>query len=69
MDVRLPDVNGIKLTRQIKERYPQIPVIAQTAYASQDDIKECMEAGCSEYISKPISGEKLLSLIQKYIGS
>ena len=69
MDVRLPDVNGIKLTRQIKERYPRIPVIAQTAYASQDDIRECMEAGCSDYISKPISGEKLLSLIQKYIGS
>lgn len=69
MDVRLPDISGIRLTRQIKEKYPRIPVIAQTAYASQDDIKECMEAGCSEYISKPINGLKLLGLIHKHIGN
>jgi PAS domain S-box-containing protein len=69
MDVRLPDISGIKLTRQIKEKYPNIPVIAQTAYALQDDMKECLDAGCSDYISKPIKGEKLLSLIHKHLGS
>lgn len=68
MDVRLPDISGIKLTRQVKEKYPGIPVIAQTAYASQDDMNECMEAGCSDYIAKPINGVKLLGLIHKHIG-
>lgn len=67
MDVRLPDISGITLTKQIVREFTHIPVIAQTAYASQEDILECLKAGCSDYISKPINGPKLLELVHKYL--
>jgi len=63
MDVRLPDTNGLILTKKMKKINPQIIIIAQTAYASGDDIKACFEAGCNNYISKPIIREKLLQMI------
>jgi len=54
-------------TREIKKSNPQIPVIAQTAFALQGDREKAMEAGCDDYISKPIKKDKLLSMINKYL--
>jgi PAS domain S-box-containing protein len=66
MDIRLPDTNGLNVTRLIKENNPQITVIAQTAYASSSDRQDCLKAGCSDYISKPINAKKLVAMIDHY---
>ncbi len=67
MDIQLPIKNGYTATREIKEIKPGLPVIAQTANAMDDDRQKCMEAGCSDYITKPIILDKLLPVIETYI--
>jgi CheY-like chemotaxis protein len=67
MDIKMPNVNGLDATRQIKAIRPQLPVIAQTAYAMQDDEYKALQAGCNDYISKPIDANKLISLMKKYL--
>ncbi|MFU8844505.1 MAG: ATP-binding protein, partial [Bacteroidales bacterium] len=62
MDIKLPGMSGYEATKKVKE-IRDVPVIAQTAYAMADDQKKSMEVGCDEYISKPISRKKLLSVI------
>lgn len=68
MDMRMPGKSGFETTRAIKEIAPDVPVIAQTAYAYQDDPMLCINAGCDDYISKPILPDKLLELCKKYLG-
>jgi len=67
MDIRMPELDGIEATKQIKELRPDLPIIAQTAYAFIEERKVIMAAGCDEYISKPIDKTLLLSLVSKYI--
>jgi PAS domain S-box-containing protein len=67
MDIRLPDVTGDVLTSEIKARWPQITIIAQTAYASTVDQQRFMEAGCDDYISKPIKPAMLLEKIKQHL--
>lgn len=67
MDIRLPDVNGLTLTKILKKSNPKLIVIAQTAYASSKDIQDCIDAGCNSYIAKPINQEKLLTLLEQYL--
>lgn len=67
MDLRLPDMNGYEILRQIRKHKSDINIIAQTAYAADYDRKKALEAGFNNYISKPISIELLLHLIQKYL--
>ncbi len=69
MDIRLPDMNGIDLTNKIRKEFSKIKIIAQTAYASTEDIQECLNAGCNDYISKPIKGDDLLSLLEKHMNN
>ncbi|HEX3008898.1 MAG TPA: ATP-binding protein, partial [Bacteroidales bacterium] len=66
MDIRLPDTNGLGLTRIIKKERPTVVVIAQTAYASSSDMEECIDAGCSNYIAKPVNSNKLFKLMEHY---
>lgn len=65
MDIKMQGMNGYEATKKIKSFYPDMPVIAQTAYAMSDDIERLMNAGCDDYITKPIKGSKLLPLINK----
>ncbi|MDR1672947.1 MAG: response regulator [Bacteroidales bacterium] len=67
MDIKMPNVNGLDATKEIKSFRPQVPVIAQTAYAMQDDEYKALQAGCNEYISKPIDANKLIGMMQKYL--
>ena len=67
MDIRLPDFDGYEATRQIKQHKPDVKIIAQTAYASQDERKKALSAGCNDYISKPTKKELLLALINKHL--
>lgn len=69
MDIKLPDIDGFETTRQIKALRPNIPVIAQTAYALYEDRELCIKNGCDDYISKPLKKTVLFELINKYINN
>ena len=67
MDIRMPDMNGLDATRIIKEVNHDIPIIALSAYAFDDNIREAKEAGCNDFMAKPFRVEDLLDKIQKYL--
>ncbi len=63
MDMRMPVMDGFEATGLIREHLPNLPVVAQTAYAMKEDEEQCMWVGCNSFISKPIDKERLLQLI------
>lgn len=67
MDIELPVMDGYTATREIKKIRPELPVIAQTAFAMLGERERSLEAGCDEYISKPIRKEILLEIISRFI--
>jgi len=67
MDLKMPLMDGYKATQQIKQIRPNLPVIAQTAFASNKDRKKAFNSGCDEYISKPIDFKKLQQIVQKLL--
>lgn len=67
MDIQMPVMDGYECTKRIKELTPEIPVIAQTAYALPQDNYKCIDAGCDDYISKPISLDQFLTKLDKYL--
>jgi PAS domain S-box-containing protein len=69
LDIRLPLLNGFDVSRQIRESGNNVPIIAQTAYALREDRNECLEAGCNDYIPKPIPKNDLLRSILNQLRS
>lgn len=67
MDVQLSGIDGYKVTKLIKEKFPMLPVIAQTAYAMVGEKEKSTLAGCDDYLSKPIRPGILLETISKYL--
>jgi len=67
MDIRMPVMDGIEATKQIKLIRPDLPIIAQTAYAFEDEKTKILAIGCDEYLAKPIDNDKLTSLINMYL--
>ena len=67
MDLKMPIQNGLEATRDIKALYPDLPVIAVTANAFDSDRIQAMEAGCVDFLPKPVNAEKCLQTIAKYI--
>ena len=66
MDMRMPDMDGYEATRQIREFNKDVVIIAQTAYGLLGDRQKAIEAGCTDYISKPINITLLKAIIQKH---
>lgn len=64
MDIRLPDLNGLEVVREIRKFNKTTPIIAQTAYAMTSDEEEALAAGCNAYISKPIKKDVLFDKIK-----
>ncbi len=67
MDIRMPVMNGIEATKLIKKIRPDLPIIAQTAYAFSEERSKILAIGCDEYLSKPMQSSKLNILINKYL--
>lgn len=67
MDIRMPDMNGLDATRIIKEVNNDIPVIALSAYAFDENIREAKAAGCNDFLAKPFRVEDLIDKIQKHL--
>jgi two-component system cell cycle response regulator DivK len=69
MDIQLPEVSGLDITRWLKDdpELKVIPVIAVTAFAMKGDEQKIREGGCEDYISKPISVNSFLEVINKYL--
>ncbi len=65
MDIQMPGLNGYEATRQIRSFNKNIVIIAQTAYGLSGDREKAIEAGCNDYIAKPICISDLLALIKK----
>jgi PAS domain S-box-containing protein len=67
MDVRMPVMDGYEATREIRKNRPKLPIIALTAHALTDEKNRCLEAGCNDYISKPVDYQKLTKMIDQYL--
>ncbi len=67
MDIRMPDMNGLDATRIIKEVNRDIPIVALSAYAFDENIKEAKAAGCDEFLAKPFRVEDLMDIVEKYV--
>jgi len=66
MDIQMPGINGYEATRQIREFNKEVVIIAQTSFALSGDRGKALEAGCNDYISKPVKKRELQNLIKKY---
>jgi CheY-like chemotaxis protein len=69
MDTMMPEMDGIEATKLIRENpiYHSVPIISLTAKAMKGDREKCLEAGASDYITKPVSEETLLSTIYEWL--
>ena len=67
MDIQMPGLNGYDATRQIRKFNKDVIIIAQTAFGLSGDREKAIEAGCNDYIAKPIKKDELIVVIEKQI--
>ena len=68
MDIKMPIMDGLEATKAIKEKHPDLPILALTANAFDSDRQLAMEVGCNDFLSKPVSSEECIETIKRYIG-
>lgn len=69
MDIKMPVMDGLQAAREIKRIRPELPVVAFTAYCSDEDVKKAISCGCSGFMSKPITKNQLCSIVMEYMQS
>ena len=67
MDIKMPEMDRLEATRIIRKVSQEIPIIALTAFAFDDDRVKALEAGCNDYLTKPLSAPLLKETIAKYL--
>ena len=68
MDIKMPIMDGLEATRAIREKHVDLPIIALTANAFDSDRELAMEAGCNDFLSKPVSSQLCIETINKFLG-
>jgi CheY-like chemotaxis protein len=66
MDIQMPEMNGYEATRQIRTFNKEVIIIAQTAFGMEGDREKAINAGCNDYISKPLNILRLKGVIQNH---
>ncbi len=66
MDIKMPIMDGYVATKKIKKLRPYLPIIAQTAYSTEEDIQRALNAGCDDFVSKPVDHKILKPMLKKY---
>ncbi len=66
MDMQMPVMDGYEATARIREKLPDIPIIALTARTTKSEMEKCFQVGCSDYISKTREPKKIIELVRKY---
>ncbi|HNY15704.1 MAG TPA: ATP-binding protein, partial [Bacteroidales bacterium] len=69
MDLHLPGINGLDVVRKLKKSFPDIRIIAQTAYAIPGDKEEALAAGCDDFITKPFRKEFFISKVMEHLST
>lgn len=69
MDLKMPELDGLQATKEIRKFNSHVPVIAQTAYVMSDDREIALEAGCQGYLTKPLQQEELFAVLDRYLSS
>ena len=67
MDMKMPVMGGIEATKILKQKFPELPIIAQTAYTFPEERETAVQAGCDDFLTKPIKKGDLMEIINKYI--
>ena len=69
MDIMMPEVDGFEAMRRIRlqKKYEKLPIIALTAKAMKGDRSKCITSGASDYLAKPVSCEKLVSMLKVWL--
>lgn len=68
MDISLPVLDGYEATRRIRETLAKTPIIGLSAHAMDSQIIKAQDAGCSDYLTKPVDEDKLFDLLKKHLG-
>lgn len=68
MDLKMPEMDGLEATRIIRTQDKQVPIVAITAFAFDKDKLRALEAGCNDYIAKPLSASRLKETLHKWLG-
>jgi PAS domain S-box-containing protein len=68
MDIQMPNVDGYEATKILRSKGVKTPIIALTAGVMKDDKEKCIQAGCDDYLSKPVIYSKLMATISKHLG-
>lgn len=68
MDIKMPVMDGLEATKEIRKNHPELPIVALTANAFDSDRQLAFDAGCDEFLSKPISSELCLKTLKKILG-
>ena len=68
MDLKMPVMDGYEATRLIRAEAPTAPLVVMSAFAYEGDIERAYEAGCTDYVTKPVSRKRLMEVIERYLG-